>query len=118
MHDVRRSTGPINAQHVVDLASKGLSVYWQLDALRPDGFADIRNVELQPYEIIDPPKVTEHGNIQLTIDLSPRLLDVITGARLFQIVTTAPDTNGVTGFNLISINLDRDKLSGIVRSCR
>lgn len=118
VHDARRSTGPINAQHVVDLAAKGLSVYWQLDAQRPDGFADIRNVALQPYEIIDPPKVTEHGNIQLTIDLSPRLLDVVTGARLFQIVTTEPDTNGVTGFNLISINLDRDKLSGIVRSCR
>jgi hypothetical protein len=118
VHDVRRSTGPINAQHVVDLASKGLSVYWQLDAQRPDGFADIRNVALQPYEIIDPPKVTEHGNIQLTIDLSPRLLDVVTGATLFQIATTEPDTNGVAGFNLISINLDRDKLSGIVRSCR
>ena len=118
VHDVRRSTGPIDAQRVVELASKGLSVYWQLDAQRPDGFADIRNVALQPYEIIDPPKVTEHGNIQVTIDLSPRLLDVITGARLFQIVTTEPDANGVTGFNLISINLDRDKLSGIVRSCR
>ncbi len=118
VHDARRSTGTVDAQRVVDLAAKGLTVFWQLDAQRPDGFADIRNVALQPYEIIDPPKVTEHGNIQLTIDLSPRLLDVITGATLFQIATTEPDTNGVTGFNLISINLDRDKLSGIVRSCR
>jgi len=118
VHDSRRSTGTVDAQRIVDLASKGLTVFWQLDAQRPDGFADIRSVALQPYEIIDPPKVTEHGNIQLTIDLSPRLLDVITGATLFQIATTEPDTNGVTGFNLISINLDRDKLSGIVRSCR
>lgn len=118
VHDSRRSTGTVDAQRLVDLAGKGLTVFWQLDAQRPDGFADIRSVALQPYEIIDPPKVTEHGNIQLTIDLSPRLLDVITGATLFQIATTEPDTNGVTGFNLISINLDRDKLSGIVRSCR
>ena len=118
VHDSRRSTGTIDATRIVDLASKGLTVFWQLDAQRPDGFADIRSVALQPYEIIDPPKVTDHGNIQLTIDLSPRLLDVITGATLFQIATTEPDTNGVTGFNLISINLDRDKLSGIVRSCR
>jgi hypothetical protein len=118
VHDSRRSTGTIDAQRLVDLAGKGLTVFWQLDAQRPDGFADIRSVALQPYEIIDPPKVTEHGNIQLTIDLSPRLLDVITGATLFQVATTEPDTNGVTGFNLISINLDRDKLSGIVRSCR
>jgi hypothetical protein len=118
VHDSRRSTGTIDAQRVVDLASKGLTVFWQLDAQRPDGFADIRSAALQPYEIIDPPKMTEHGNIQVTIDLSPRLLDVITGATLFQIATTEPDTNGVTGFNLISINLDRDKLSGIVRSCR
>ena len=118
VHDSRRSTGTVDAQRLVDLAGKGLTVFWQLDAQRPDGFADIRSVALQPYEIIDPPKVTEHGNIQLTIDLSPRLLDVITGATLFQVATTEPDTNGVTGFNLISINLDRDKLSGIVRSCR
>jgi hypothetical protein len=75
-------------------------------------------VQLQPYEIIDPPKMTEHGNIQLTIDLSPRFLDVVTGATKFQVATTEPDTNGVTGFVLISMNLDRDKLSGIVRSCR
>lgn len=118
VHDSRRSTGTVDAQRLVDLAGKGLTVFWQLDAQRPDGFADIRSVALQPYEIIDPPKVTDHGNIQLTIDLSPRLLDVITGATLFQVATTEPDTNGVTGFNLISINLDRDKLSGIVRSCR
>jgi hypothetical protein len=118
VHDVRRSTGPIDAQRVVDLASKGLSVFWQLDAQRPDGFADIRNVVLQPFEIIEQPKVTEAGNIQLTLDLSQRFLDVMTAATRFQIVTTEPDTNGITGFNLVSINLDRDKLSGIVRSCR
>jgi hypothetical protein len=118
VHDARRSTGPIDAQRVADLAAKGLSIFWQMDDQRPDGFADIRNIQLQPFEVIDPPKVTEHGNISLTIDLSQRFLDVMTGATRFQIITTEPDTNGVTGFNLISINLDRDKLSGIVRSCR
>jgi hypothetical protein len=118
VHDARRSTGQIDAPRVVDLANKGLTAFWQMDAQRQDGFADIRSVQLQPYEIIEPPKVTEHGNIQLTIDLSQRFLDVMTGATKFQITTTEPDTNGVTGFVLISMNLDRDKLSGIVRSCR
>jgi hypothetical protein len=118
VHDSRRSTGPIDAQRVVDLANRGVSAFWQMDAQRPDGFADISSVTLQPYEIIDPPKVTEHGNVQITIDLSQRFLDVMTGATKFQIATTEPDTNGVMGFVLISMNLDRDKLSGIVRSCR
>lgn len=118
VHDSRRSTGPIDAPRVVELAGKGLTAIWQMDSQRSDGFADIRSVQLQPYEIIDPPKMTEHGNIQLTIDLSPRFLDVVTGATKFQVATTEADTNGVTGFVLISMNLDRDKLSGIVRSCR
>lgn len=118
VHDSRRSTGPIDAQRVVDLSAKGLSIFWQMDGQRPDGFADIRNITLQPYEIIEQPKVTEHGNIQMTIDLSPRFLDIITGASKLQVITTQPDTNGVTGFNFVSMNLDRDKLSGIVRSCR
>lgn len=118
VHDTRRSTGREDAKRIVDLASKGLSVFWQLDAPRPDGFADIRNVMLQPYEIIDQPTVTDYENVTLTIDVSQRFLDVLSGATRFQIVTTEPDTNGVTGFNLVSINLDRDKVSGIVRSCR
>jgi len=118
VHDTRRSTNRENAQRIVDLASKGLSVFWQLDAPRQDGFADIRNVMLQPYEIIEQPKVTEHENVTLTIDVSQRFLDILSGATRFQIVTTEPDANGVSGFNLISLNLDRDKVAGIVRSCR
>jgi hypothetical protein len=118
VHDTRRSTQREDAQRVVDLASKGLSAYWQFDAPRPDGFADIRNVSLQPYEIIEPPKVTEHDNVTLTIDVSQRFLDVLTGAQRFQIVTTEPDAGGVEGFKLISLNLDRDRLAGIVRSCK
>jgi hypothetical protein len=118
VHDTRRSQTRESAQRIVDLASKGLSVFWQFEAPRPDGFADIRNVSLQPYEIIEQPKVTEHDNVTLTIDVSQRFLDVLTGAQRFQIVTTEPDTNGVEGFKLISLNLDRDKVAGIVRSCR
>mgnify|MGYP000555939579 CR=1 FL=1 len=43
---------------------------------------------------------------------------VLSGAARFQIVTTEPDGQTGQGFNLITMNLDRDKLSGIVRSCR
>ena len=118
VHDTRRSTGREDARRIVDLAGKGLSVYWQLEAPRPDGFADIRNVALQPYEIIEPPAVSEHDNVTLTIDVSQRFLDVLSGAQKFQIMTTEPDISGTTGFVLISLNLDRDKVAGIVRSCR
>lgn len=117
VHDARRSTGVIDVQRMTELAAKGVSAAWQMDAQRLDGFADINSIALQPFEIIEAPKVTEHGNIQMTIDLSQRFLDVMTGATRFQLVTTAPDTNGVTGFVLISMNLDRDKVSAMVRSC-
>lgn len=117
VHDTRRSTGREDARRIVELANRGLSVVWQLDAPRQDGFADIRNVALQPFEIIEQPKVTEHDNVTLTIDVSQRFLDILTGATRFQVVTTEPDTKGA-GFTLISLNLDRDKVAGIVRSCR
>jgi hypothetical protein len=118
VHDVARSTGPIDGARIVELANKGLSAAWQLDAQTPDGFADVRHITLQPYEIINPPRLTELGNVALTVDLSPRFLDVMSGATRFQIVTTEPDANSRDGFSLITINLDRDKLSGIVRFCK
>lgn len=118
VHDTRRSTGREDARRIVDLARQGLSVLWKLDDERLDGNLDTRNVALQPYEIIEQPSVSEHDNVTLTLDVSQRFLDVLSGARQFQIVTTEPDTNGVTGFNLISMNLDHDKVAGIVRSCR
>jgi len=65
-----------------------------------------------------PPAVSEHDNVTLTIDVSQRFLDVLSGAQKFQIMTTEPDISGTTGFVLISLNLDRDKVAGIVRSCR
>ncbi len=118
VHDVARSSGPIDGARIVELANRGLSAAWQLDAQTTDGFADVRYITLQPYEIIQPPRLTELGNISLTVDLSPRFLDVMAGATRFQIVTTEPDKNGRDGFNLITLNLDRDKLSGIVRFCK
>jgi hypothetical protein len=118
VHDVNRANGPIDGQKIVDLASRGITAFWQMDAQTPDGFADVRSIALQPYEIIDPPKLTERGHVALTIDLTPRFLDVLSGAARFQIVTTEPDGQTGQGFNLITMNLDRDKLSGIVRSCR
>ena len=61
VHDVARSTGPIDGARIVELANKGLSATWQLDAQTPDGFADVRHIALQPYEIINPPRLTELG---------------------------------------------------------
>lgn len=118
VHDVNRANGPIDGQKVVDLASKGVTAVWQMDSQTSDGFADVRSIALQPYEMIEPPKLTERGHVALTIDLTPRFLDVLAGAARFQIVTTEPDGPSGQGFNLITMNLDRDKLSGIVRSCR
>lgn len=118
VHDTRRSTGREDARRIVELARQGLSVFWRLDDERPDGLVDTRNVMLQPYEIIEQPSVSEHDNVTLIIDVSQRFLDVLSGARQFQIATTEPDVNGVNGFNLISMNLDHDKVAGIVRSCR
>ncbi len=47
-----------------------------------------------------------------------RILDGLSGAQRFRGRPTEPDANSATGFILISMNLDRDKLAGIVRSCR
>lgn len=118
VHDVNRSTGPIDGGRIVELANRGLSAVWQLDSQAPDGFADVRHIALQPYEVINPPRLTERGNIAVTVDLSPRFLDVMSGATRFQILTTETETNGRDGFNLITITLDRDKLSGMVRFCK
>ena len=63
VHDVNRANGPIDGQKIVDLAARGITAVWQMDAQTPDGFADVRNVALQPYEIIDPPKLTERGHV-------------------------------------------------------
>jgi hypothetical protein len=118
VHDVNRSTGPIDANRILEIAGRGLSAVWQLDAQTQDGFADVRQIALQPYEIINPPRLTERGNIGLTIDLSPRFLDVMSGATRFQILTTEADIQGREGFNLITITLDRDRLAGMIRFCK
>jgi hypothetical protein len=120
VHDVKRSSGPIDGQRIVDLAKQGLTVVWQLDGQSPDGFADVKNAALLPAEIIEPVKLTERGNIAVTVDLTQRFLDVMVGATRLQIVTSAADPTSTTGsgFNLISMNLDRNKLAGIVRSCK
>jgi hypothetical protein len=118
VHDVNRANGPIDGQKIVDLAAKGVTAVWQMDSQTSDGFADVRSIALQPYEMIEPPKLTERGHVALTIDLTPRFLDVLAGAARFQLVTSEPDGASGQGFSLITMNLDRDKLSGIVRSCR
>jgi hypothetical protein len=118
VHDTRRSTGRADPRHIVDLASHGLSVSWQLGPAKGEGIADTRSVMLQPYEIIAPPTVTEFDNVTLTIDVSQRFLDVLTTAQTFKVLTTDLDTNSAEGFTLVSLDLDRDKIAGIVRSCR
>jgi hypothetical protein len=118
VHDTRRSRGREDAKPIVDLAGKGLSVFWQLETPRPDGFSDVRSVRIDPPEIIAPPVVSAYGNITMTIDVSKRFIDVLTTARSFQLTTTEPEPGAVTGFSFIALDLDRDKLAGMVRSCR
>jgi hypothetical protein len=118
VHDTRRSTGRADPRRIVELAQQGLTIFWQLATPGPDGFSDIRSIALEPYEIIAPPTVTQYDNVTLTIDVSQRFTDVLTTAKSFQLATTAPDTNGVAGFNLIALDLNRDMVAGIVRSCK
>ena len=118
VHDTRRSTGRTDPKRIVDLAGQGLTVYWQLMQPRADGFSDIRSVTLEPYEIIAPPTVTEYDNVKVTIDVSQRFLDVLATAKTFQIVTTQPESGSPIGFNLIELELDREKIAGMERSCK
>lgn len=118
VHDTRRSTGRADPRRIVELAGEGLTATWQLATPRPDGLADIRSVMLQPYELITPPYVTEYENVSATIDMSQRFLDVLASAQTFQLVTTESDEMTGAPFTLISINVDRDKTAGIVRSCK
>jgi hypothetical protein len=118
VHDTRRSTGRADPHRMAELASLGLTITWQLAAPRPDGLADIRSVMLQPFEIIAPPSVTEFDNLTTTIDVSQRFLEVLSSAETFQLLTTEPDDNTGRPLPLISFKVDRDKMAGIVRSCR
>ncbi len=118
VHDTRRSTGRADPLRIVQLADAGLTAYWQPVERREDGYPDVRNLLLQPFEIIEPPNVSDFENVTLVVDVSQRFLDVLATAERFEVATTQPDPQGVGGFNLISINLDREKLAGIVRSCK
>ncbi len=118
VHDTRRATGRTDAEHIVDLATQGLTLGWQLVAQQPDAFADVRSVMLQPYEIISEPEATEYGNVTVTLDMSQRFLDVLSSAQTLQLATTEADPATGAPFMLISMDVDRDKAAGIVRSCR
>ena len=118
VHDTRRSTGRADAHHIVDLAAGGLTVDWELTQPLSDGSPDRRSVQLQPYEIIEPPTVTEYENVKMTIDVSQRFLDVLATAKNFRISTTDFESGSPAGFDLISLDLDRGKIAGIERSCK
>jgi hypothetical protein len=120
MHDTRRSSGrKLDPAPIIALAQKGLSIHWELPQRRPDGFADTRSLMLEPYEIILAPEKTQHDNIRLRVDLSQRFLDVLNTSKNFEVVTSEPDVNGITGFSFIRMdNVDHEKVAGIMRSCR
>lgn len=118
IHDTKRSAGRLDPQPIIDLAARGLSIHWELPQARPDGFADIRSLMLEPYEIITAPEKTGQGNIRARLDLSQRFIDVLGQAKRFEVVTTEQDASGVTGFSLISMDLDPEKVAGILRSCK
>lgn len=118
IHDTKRSTGRLDPQPIIDLAARGLSIHWELPQARPDGFADIRSLMLEPYEIIAAPEKTAQENIRARIDLSQRFIDVLNQAKRIEVVTSEQDASGVTGFTLISMGLDHEKIAGMLRSCR
>ncbi len=118
VHDTRRSTGRIDPQQIVDLARGGLSVSWELPTTGPGGVPETRTVTLEPYEIISQPGVTQYDNVTATIDLSQRFLDVITKAETFTVSTTDKLQGSTDGFSLITLDLDRDKIAGMLRACR
>jgi hypothetical protein len=117
VHDTRRSRGRVNPQEIVDLASRGLTVLWRLPAGEA-GAPDVRSLQLQPYEMIQPPKVTEFENVTFTLDASQRFLDVLTTAETIEIASSEPEARVGLPFTFASIRLQHDKIDGMVRSCR
>ncbi|MEZ5938060.1 MAG: hypothetical protein R3C52_07555 [Hyphomonadaceae bacterium] len=118
VHVTTRSNGRIDPNYIVDLAGDGLTAKWQTPPVEEGGLAQIDSAALEPIEIINPPAATEYENVTLTIDLSQRLQNVMMQADKFQLVTTRSEHEGGPGFTLIAMDIDRDKLAGIARSCQ
>jgi hypothetical protein len=117
-HDTRRSTRREDAAAIIDRTSAGLAVTWQISGSKPDGLAEVRSALLEPYEVIESPRETEDGNVAFTLDVSQRFIDVIGTAEKLQISAVDAEQPGVSGLTLITMALDRDKVSAMVRSCR
>jgi hypothetical protein len=118
VHDTRRSTGRADPREIVDLAARGLTILWQPAPTTEQPSTEVRTALVQPYEIIQPPQVTEFENVTFTIDVSQRFLDVLTSAQRFEISSTDPDPETGIPFSYASIELARDKIEGIIRACR
>jgi hypothetical protein len=118
VHNTMRSTGRLDPAKIAALAAQGITASWQMPSAQPGQIAEIGMAVLEPDEIVSPPAAAESGNVTLTIDLSKRLRDIVMTADKFQLVTTKPEADKTTGFQLIAIDLDRDKLASISRSCQ
>lgn len=118
VHDTRRSTGRLDPQKILELAQRGVTAQWTLPAPKEDGFPDVRQTTLEPYEIIKAPEVTKYDNVSMTIDVSQRLIETLNTAKTFKLMTTEPEVGGLNPFVLIDINLDHEKIAGILRGCR
>jgi hypothetical protein len=118
LHDTRRPSGRAGADELVALAGRGLTARWQSPPGQPGGLSEIRNEKLAAEELVRAAAVTESGNVSFTLDLSKRFVDVMTTAEKFQVVTSEAPPGTVDGINLITMELDRDRIAGIARSCR
>ena len=79
-------------RRIVDLANRGLSVFWQLDAPRQDGFADMRNVHaaaLRDHRTAEGQRARQRHADHRCLAALPRCPEP--ARTRFQIVTTEPD---------------------------
>lgn len=116
LHDTRTNRGRADAFELAEAAARGLMLRWGDAATgvdQPPGSLDV-----QPYEIVSGPEVSENQNLSVTLDLTPRMLDVFAKADWVQIVAGDPSADPLGAREIIRFDIDREKVDGIVRSCR
>jgi hypothetical protein len=117
VHDTRTSQGRADASELAALAVSGLAVSWRMPAAG-DGSAATGAQTVRRDEIVVKPVVTEHGNLTLTLDVSKRFLDVLTSADRFQLTPASSMKPGDAPPVLIAFSPDRNRIAGMMRSCR
>lgn len=114
LHDARTRTGRTDVTPFTTRPA-ALTIHWEgRDA---EGGAVADRLTLEPFEVLAGPSLSEHGNLQATIDVSQRLRDPVSAADIID-VSLGVEGSSDPPLTLIRIELDRAKLGGIARSCR